>query len=63
MTTLDRPLYRQGTQVLVDVVQGSYRSTIDCHYLNPVGRGGLHYVAETSSGARYSVPLENIGRK
>lgn len=62
MTTLDRKLYSEGTHVSVGMLLGRQRLTVLCKYLKPVGRGGLHYVADQASGNTVSVPIEDIRR-
>ena len=60
MSTLDRKLYSEGTQVSVGMLLGCHRLSVVCRYLKPVGRGGLHYVADEVSGNTVSVPIEDI---
>ncbi len=62
MTTLDRNLYREGTRVSVGMLLGRQRISVLCQYLKPVGRGGLHYVADMASGNTVTVPIEDIRR-
>lgn len=64
MTPLDRPLYREGTEISAAITRGRQRrAAVSCRYLGPVGKGGLHYVADAKSGTTYRVPIENIRRQ
>ncbi len=62
MSTLDRKLYSEGTQVSVGMLLGHQRLSVVCRYLKPVGHGGLHFVADEASGNTVSVPIEDIRR-